>query len=178
MQSITHLITVSTSLCQVFFLIAKTNKDWWSVRYVKKYNWLYIGSTITGKPIVYIVAHKLGQKKVIKINMTSKKLSWPESSRLFTSLAEELNSELPWTNPDSRRDAGGTRTQGLRSAMLPSSPGICLLVYLFFLLSVYWIATQRLLLQKQKLKLYTRIFSDYICSPQAFNIQRSWLCSC
>ena len=75
MQSITHLITVSTSLCQVFFLIAKTNKDWWSVRYVKKYNWLYIGSTITGKPIVYIVAHKLGQKKVIKMNMTSKKLS-------------------------------------------------------------------------------------------------------
>ena len=34
-----------------------------------------IGSTITGKPIVYIVAHKLGEKKVIKINMTSKKLN-------------------------------------------------------------------------------------------------------
>ena len=30
------IIIVFISLCQVFFLIAKTNKDWWSVRYVKK----------------------------------------------------------------------------------------------------------------------------------------------
>ena len=56
--------------------------------------WLYRGNTniITGSPVVFIIAHKWGQKQIIKINITRLRIPTGrrQTSWLFTSAIEGL----------------------------------------------------------------------------------------
>ena len=52
---------------------------------------------------------------VIQIELNRVKNPWPEANQLlFASVAEDLNSELPWTNPAGGQS--GTWTRDLRIA--------------------------------------------------------------
>ena len=50
--------------------------------YVLKNDFIHSGDIITGNPLVYIVAHKWGEKQIIELNIKFKNLNWPGVNQL------------------------------------------------------------------------------------------------
>ena len=49
--------------------------------YVLKNDFIHSCNIITGNPLVYIVAHKRGEKQIIELKIKFKNLNWPGANQ-------------------------------------------------------------------------------------------------